>query len=134
MNDLITKVLQWGVDKGITGPNGKGTLKAQAIKMREECLETFDAALHLYYNQSPHYADVEELKDGIGDLFVTGILLAELAGFTSKECLQHAYYVISKRTGNMVGGTFVKDVDDDLGELDFTKACKLGDETCESCQ
>jgi len=109
MNELIQKVLQWGIDKQITGPLGRGNLKAQAKKMREECNETYDAALHCYYLPPPHPNDLEELKDGIGDLFVTGILLAELAGMTSEECLQHAYDVISKRSGKMVGGTFIKD-------------------------
>ncbi len=159
MNELIAKVLQWGIDKGITGPNGTGTLLAQAKKMREECLETFDAATHCHYVDVPHSADWEALIDGIGDLHVTGILLAELAGLTTEECLQHAYDVISKRSGIMVNGTFVKDdpdlypviekdpnwkappwennncldKDDDLNEP-LGQACQLGDETCESCQ
>ena len=114
MNELIEKVKQWGIDKGITGPQGRGTLLAQAKKMREECTETFDAAvdLHMQYESStdnPRSETLLELKDGIGDLLVTGILLAELAGFATEDCLQHAYDVISKRNGKMVGGTFIKD-------------------------
>jgi hypothetical protein len=35
--------------------------------------------------------------------------LAEQCGLTLDECLQHAYDVISKRTGNMVDGIFIKD-------------------------
>lgn len=109
---LVENVIQWGVDKGITGPNGTGTLKAQANKMREECDETYDAALEYYYQDKWSVTlktTSDELKDGIGDLFVTGILLAEMAGFTPQECLQEAYTVISKRKGEMVNGTFIKD-------------------------
>lgn len=114
MNELISKVLQWGIDKGITGPSGFGTLKGQAKKMREECDETFDAALEINYQfdcgyTAPNRKDADELKDGIGDTMVTLILLAEMSGFTIEECLQTAYDVISKRSGTMVDGTFVKD-------------------------
>jgi hypothetical protein len=37
------------------------------------------------------------------------ILMARLADMSIEECLQHAYDIISKRTGKMVDGTFVKD-------------------------
>jgi hypothetical protein len=42
-------------------------------------------------------------------LHVTAILLAEMHGFSTEECIQSAYDVISKRTGKMIGGQFVKD-------------------------
>lgn len=100
MNELIQNVLQWGVNKGITGPNGKGTRHAQADKMLEEAEETYDAVTK---------DDLDEVKDGIGDTVVTLILLAEMYGWTLEECLQVAYDVISKRTGKMVNGVFVKD-------------------------
>src|SRR6187431_1040115 len=113
MNELIEKVKQWGIDKGITGPNGKGTLLGQAKKMREECDETFDAANIVYFTyglpgeSSPHHE--HELLDGIGDSAVTLILLAELAGLTFQECLQHAYDEIKGRVGVMKDGTFVRE-------------------------
>lgn len=114
MNELIELVKQWGIDKGITGENGTGSLKGQAKKMREECLETFDAALDLHFSHlagdwEPNPDTVEELKDGIGDTCVTLILLAEMSGWSLEECLQHAYDEIKGRTGVMSGGTFVKD-------------------------
>jgi len=37
------------------------------------------------------------------------ILLSEIAGLKYEDCLQGAYDIISKRTGRMVDGTFVKD-------------------------
>jgi len=50
-----------------------------------------------------------ELKDGIGDSFVTLIILAKQCGFSAEECLQAAYDVIKNRTGKTVNGVFVKD-------------------------
>jgi NTP pyrophosphatase (non-canonical NTP hydrolase) len=100
MNDLIQNVLQWGIDKNITGENGKGTRYGQADKMLEEANET-----HMAVNTN----DLRDVKDGIGDTVVTLILLADMYGWTLEECLQVAYDVISKRTGKMVDGVFVKD-------------------------
>jgi phosphoribosyl-ATP pyrophosphohydrolase len=100
MNELIENVLQWGIDKGITGANGKGTRYGQADKVLEEAKETYSAVKR---------NDLMDVKDGIGDTAVTLILLADMYGWTLEECLLHAYNVISKRTGKMVNGVFVKD-------------------------
>lgn len=132
MNKLIENIRQWGIDKGITGDNGKGTVAGQIDKLKEEYFEVFEAYIA---------KDDEALRDGIGDCFVVLVLLAERAGTSIEECANLAYEVISKRTGKMVNGMFIKDTpaidnDDiwDWEELDGTKACQLGDETCESCQ
>jgi hypothetical protein len=100
MNDLIQNVLQWGIDKNIIGVHGKGTRYGQADKMLEEAQETYSAVQR---------NDLWDVKDGIGDTAVTLILLADMYGWTLEECLQVAYDVISKRTGKMVDGVFVKD-------------------------
>ena len=117
MNQLIENVLEWGEAKQITGPHGKGTLLGQLTKTQEELTETRDAAIALtnHHMHLGKYADKltsesrMELKDGIGDCVVTLILAAEMAGFTLEECLSHAYEIISKRTGVMRYGIFVKD-------------------------
>jgi hypothetical protein len=36
MNELIGQIKQWGIDKGIVGPNGKGTLLGQLSKTPTE--------------------------------------------------------------------------------------------------
>lgn len=116
MNELIKNVLQWGEEKGITGPNGKATLLTQLAKTQEELTETRDAAV-FWSNGIPCIFDKRgnmslakvEVKDGIGDQVVTLILAAELAGTTLEECLALAYAEIKGRTGKMVDGTFVKD-------------------------
>lgn len=107
------KVRQWGHDKQITGPSGKGTLMGQANKMMEEALETYGAAFAINEFRSAGHPIPKvlwnKLVDGNGDTQVTLILLAELMGTTSEACLQFAYDEIKGRTGEMKDGTFVKD-------------------------
>ncbi len=115
IEELIENVRAWGIAKGITGPTGKGTLLAQLSKTQEELTETRDAAV--LYSQAQfiavrngkRYETREELIDGLGDVFVTIILAAEMAGLRIEGCLQAAYDEIKGRTGKMDGGQFVKD-------------------------
>jgi hypothetical protein len=106
MDELIEKVKDWGLSKGIIGPNGKGTLLSQLSKTQEELTETRDAAV---LDRSGVTNIKIDIMDGIGDCTVTLILAAEIAGLDFKECLQFAYDEIKGRTGKMIGGTFVKD-------------------------
>jgi NTP pyrophosphatase (non-canonical NTP hydrolase) len=106
-SELIEAVSQWGMDKGITGPNGKGTLLKQLSKTQEELTETRDAAV--LHENSLMYEHCDALQDGIGDTTVTLILAAELAGLKFEDCLLFAYEQIKDRTGQMIGGQFVKD-------------------------
>ena len=114
LNDLCGKIRQWGIAKGITGPEGKSSLLGQLEKTEEELNETMDAALEyedaLLLNDGEQMAaSLEEVKDGIGDTVVTLVLAAELAGLTIEDCVEHAYNQIKDRTGKMVAGKFVKD-------------------------
>ena len=105
INELVRNVLQWGEDKGITGPNGKGTLLAQLSKTQEELTETRDAAVRLESGR----LELDELIDGIGDCTVTLILAAKLAKVPFEHCLATAYNEIKGRTGKMQNGQFLKD-------------------------
>jgi hypothetical protein len=116
IEELIESVRQWGRDKGITGPNGKGTLLGQLTKTQEELTETRDAAiLHLngvdtMTNKKGEVVfTFDELIDGIGDTTVTLILAAEMAGLTFEDCLATAYAEIANRKGTMRNGQFVKE-------------------------
>ena len=113
MNELIQNIKAWGIARGITGPQGKGTLLGQLSKTAEELTETRDAAVWIdaMRRTTGQVMDAElaDLKDGIGDTTVTLILAAEMAGLDFESCLQAAYDEIKGRTGKMEGGVFVKD-------------------------
>jgi NTP pyrophosphatase (non-canonical NTP hydrolase) len=55
--------------------------------------------------------DQTEIIDAIGDMVVVLTNLAHLNGVHIETCIAEAYNLISKRTGKMVNGTFVKDAD-----------------------
>lgn len=164
MNDLNEKILKWADDKGILA---NGTPEGQLAKTLEELIETAQAVA-LYDNQSRHDTSdrdfLEEVKDGIGDVYVTLVIhakmtstqltfphtldvmcghenkwildmlganvlilsrcqqpdcyctvvylisqLAQNHGLTLRECVEHSYRVISKRSGKMENGIFIKD-------------------------
>lgn len=115
LQELVDAIRQWGRDKGITGPQGKGTLLGQLGKTQEELDETRTAAdLHIQgVEKMVRKGEVklvrDELEDGIGDTGVTLILAAEMAGMRFEDCLLAAYNEIKGRTGTMVDGQFVKD-------------------------
>ena len=98
MNNLIKKVEQWSIDKGLD----KGNSDRQALKFYEEAGEIGAA---LSRNR------MDDLKDGIGDTIVTLIILAQQHGMTIEECLQYAYDEISQRKGRTINGTFIKESD-----------------------
>ena len=97
LDELEIKVSNWAITKGILE---KENAPKQMLKVMEEVGETAGALLK---------GNEEELKDGIGDSFVTLIILAKQLGYTPSECLEAAWNEIKDRTGKTVGGTFIKD-------------------------
>ena len=98
MNELIKSVEQWSIDKRLD----KAESSKQMLKTIEELGET---AAALARN------DRYELKDGIGDVVVTLIILAQQNDMSLYECLDQAYTEIAGRKGKMVDGIFVKEAD-----------------------
>ncbi len=99
MNDLIKQVEQWSIDKGLD----KGNSFTQYAKSSEEMGEV---AAALCRN------DIDELRDGIGDVIVTLVILAQQNNMTLYECLEQAYREIKNRTGVMSkDGSFIKTED-----------------------
>ena len=94
---LFDCIRDWAKERGLYD---KGDPRTQYIKLMEETGEIGRALLK---------EDTNEIVDGIGDAVVVLTNLAELVGVPIEECIQAAYDVISKRTGKMVNGTFVKD-------------------------
>lgn len=101
MNDYKTleaQVLRWATDRMII-PNSTST--AQAIKTHEELGELLSAL---------HRKDWNEMRDAYGDILVTLIIGAELAGLDLVDCLALAYDQIKDRKGYLrEDGVFVKD-------------------------
>lgn len=90
-------IRDWAGERGLYT---KGDTKTQFCKLMEEAGELGRAVLK---------NDNEEFVDAIGDMVVVLTKMAHLGGTTIEECIDAAYKVISKRTGKMVNGTFVKD-------------------------
>ena len=99
MNNLIKQVEQWSIDKSLD----KGNSFTQYAKSSEEMGEV---AAALCRN------DIDELRDGIGDVIVTLVILAQQNNMTLYECLEQAYGEIKDRTGVMSkDGSFIKEQD-----------------------
>jgi len=94
---LIGLIEQWGEEKGIL-PNPHPM--AQWLKTQEEVDEL---------NEAIKANDREAVKDAIGDIMVTLVMQTGAWNLTLTECMEQAYDEISKRTGKMVDGQFVKD-------------------------
>ncbi len=94
-DELIAAVKQWGKDHGINNPD------KQTIKLQEEVGELAHEICRSHY-------DTNELRDAIGDITVVLIILSDMLGIDSIECLAEAYEVIKVRTGRNVNGSFIK--------------------------
>ena len=90
-------IRDWAGERGLYT---KGDRKTQFCKLMEEAGELGRAILK---------EDQPEIVDAIGDMVVVLTNMAHLSGTTIEECIDTAYKVISKRTGRMINGTFVKD-------------------------
>ena len=96
-SERFQKIRDWAGERGLYT---KGDTKTQFCKLMEEAGELGRAVLK---------NDDEEFVDAIGDMVVVLTNMAHLGGTTIEKCIDTAYDVISKRTGKMVNGTFVKD-------------------------
>jgi NTP pyrophosphatase (non-canonical NTP hydrolase) len=95
--EIFSNIRNWASDKGIFE---KGDVKTQYVKLQEEAGELAKALLN---------DNKEEIIDAIGDCVVVLTNLSKLAGYNIEDCIYSAYNVISKRTGKMENGTFIKD-------------------------
>ena len=93
----FNKIRNWARNRNLYQ---KGDSKTQYVKLMEEAGELAQALLK---------QDKVEIKDAIGDMVIVLANLSELEGFKIEDCIDESFNVISKRTGKMVNGTFVKD-------------------------
>lgn len=89
-------IRDWAEEKGIYA---KGDIKTQYVKLQEEAGELAKAIIN---------NDNAEIIDAIGDCVVVLTSIAYFNGVTIEDCINKAYSVISKRKGQMVNGSFIK--------------------------
>ena len=97
MDELIENVKKWAEEKNLLK---KENSKAQMLKVLEEVGETAGALLK---NKN------KEIIDGLGDSFVTLIILCFQLDLEPKQCLQSAWDEIKNRKGKTVNGTFIRE-------------------------
>ena len=98
MDKLIQQVEQWSIDKNLNEADSS----KQFTKVVEEVGEVASALAR---------SNEDMLKDGIGDVVVTLIILAQQNGMSLEECLTQAYGEIADRQGRTINGTFIKQAD-----------------------
>ena len=96
-SQVFDNIRTWAKVRGLYE---KGDQNTQYVKLQEEAGELAKALLK---------NDQLEVIDAIGDIVVVLTNLAHIRGVKIEACIKAAYNVISKRTGKMINGTFVKD-------------------------
>lgn len=91
------EVLNWANERGLLNPENKFM---QMGKMVSEVGELCDAIIK---------DDKNGQIDGIGDVLVTLIILANQLGYDVEDCLEVAYNEIKNRKGETINGTFIKE-------------------------
>jgi NTP pyrophosphatase (non-canonical NTP hydrolase) len=100
-DELIENVRGWADEKGILVEENA---PKQLMKVMEELGETAGA---IAKNKK-----TDEIMDGIGDTFVTVIILAYQMGLNPTDCLEAAWNEIKDRKGTTRNGVFVKEGDE----------------------
>lgn len=99
MRELMNEVLKWANDRGILD---ESDAKTQLVKTMEEMGELSRGLLK---------NDKALIEDSYGDVLVTLIIGAELAGYDLELCLETALNEIQGRRGKMVNNVFAKEED-----------------------
>lgn len=92
-------IIQWAEDRKIISPKNVST---QFMKVTEELGELAEGI---------NKDNQGQIKDSLGDILVTLIILSKDLDVDLLDCLRGAYDVIKDRTGKTVNGVFVKEED-----------------------
>ena len=98
MNELVKLIEKWEREKNLDIAEPE----KQMLKVVEEVGEVAAALARNNKN---------DLRDGIGDVVVTLVILAMQNDMDLYECLNQAYNEIKDRKGKNVNGVFVKESD-----------------------
>lgn len=96
LNELTEKIYQWFDDKKLSDPI------MQYAKLNEEVGE-------MAHELTRGHRNTQEMKDSIGDTYVTLVGMAHHLGLDISECIDMAYNEIKNRKGKVVDGSFVKE-------------------------
>lgn len=96
---LQDEIITWAYERNIV--NAKNTHK-QFMKVSEELGELAEGI---------NKDNQGQIKDSLGDILVTLIILSKDLDVDLLDCLRGAYDVIKDRTGKTVNGVFVKEED-----------------------
>lgn len=107
--ELQDKVLEWADSHDLLHEENSGK---QFMKFVEETFE-FKTEMDFYSGKSEVLSSVSKnlMKDEMGDIFVTLIILCKQLGIDPQRCLELAYEKIKDRKGTTIDGTFVKEED-----------------------
>lgn len=97
--ELHDAVIQWGYKRNIVSSKNVST---QFMKVTEELGELAEGI---------NKDNQGQIKDSLGDILVTLIILSRDLDVDLLDCLRGAYDVIKDRTGKTVNGVFVKEED-----------------------
>lgn len=99
MQSTVNKIKQWAEARNLVAGSNP---QAQMLKLTEEVGELAAGIAR---------RDEEKVKDGIGDCVVVLTILAEQCGMSIEDCVDAAYDEIKDRTGRMVAGVYVREVE-----------------------
>lgn len=109
--ELKELILEWADDKDLLHAENADK---QFMKFIEEVFEfkTETDLKEIRWDTGRDYSDVlEPMKDEMGDIFVTLIILCKQLGIDPVVCLSMAYEKIKDRKGKTIGGKFIKESD-----------------------
>lgn len=92
-------IIQWAEDRKIISPKN---VSKQFMKATEELGELAEGI---------NKDNQGQIKDSLGDILVTLIILSKDLDVDLLDCLKSAYGVIKDRTGKTINGVFVKESD-----------------------
>lgn len=92
-------IIQWAEDRKIISPKN---VSKQFMKVTEELGELAEGI---------NKDNQGQIKDSLGDILVTLIILSRDLNVDLLDCLRGAYGVIKDRTGKTINGVFVKESD-----------------------
>lgn len=96
INALTTKINEWFDEKGLSDA------VMQYAKLNEEVGE-------IAHELTRGHLDTKEMKDSLGDTFVTLVGMAHHLHLDLSECIEMAYNEIKDRKGKVIEGSFVKE-------------------------